>query len=64
MANTMDAGINVVIDANGVRTIQFCGDGFDAEAAASRIYQLVRPLIVQIDRLLKEDSFREPGAVQ
>jgi hypothetical protein len=58
-----EPGLKIEINRRGIRTVLFCGDGFDAEAEVSRLYQRVRHLIIQMDRLIKED-LDQAGTVQ
>jgi len=46
--------LNIVVNSDGVETVQFCGAGWQDEEALTLIYQAVKPLIRQMDQLLKD----------
>ena len=45
--------IRITVNANGVEVVQFCGEGWDQEAETMKIYNQIKPLIQQMDRVLK-----------
>jgi len=50
--------VEILVNALGVERIRFVGDSLDDEPEASRIYDRIRHLVVQIDRTLKENALK------
>lgn len=53
MSEKPEPAINIVVNARGVKAVQFVGEGWDQEAETMKIYNQIKPLIQQMDRVLK-----------
>ena len=56
MTSKTEPTVNVVVNARGIKMVQFCGEGWEDEAEANRIYHLIKSHIQEIDRILKGTS--------
>ncbi len=56
MTSKTEPTINIVVNARGIKMVQFCGEGWEDEAEANRIYHLIKSQIQEIDRILKSTS--------
>ena len=48
--------MTIVVNSDGVKVVQFCGDGWQDEEQAQQIYEQIKPLIREIDRVLTAGS--------
>ncbi len=63
MTEKTEPTVTVVVNAGGVTAIQFCGESWQDEEETQEIYQRIKPLIQQIDLVLKE-GMPDPKRVQ
>ena len=56
MTEKTEPTVTIVINCDGVKVVQFCGDGWQDEGQAQLIYEQIKPLIRQIDIVLKGDT--------
>ena len=64
MSETSEPSINIVVNAKGVKVVQFCGEGWDQEEETGRIYDRIKHLIQQMDRVLRMIHANGPDVVQ
>ena len=45
--------LKIIVNADGVKVVQFCGKGFEDEPQVSQIYERIKHLIQEIDTVLR-----------
>lgn len=56
MSEKSEPTVNIVVNARGVKVVQFCGSGWEDESEASRIYGKISHLVKEIDRTVKRPT--------